>query len=126
MKAVLFTFLLSAGAASAIEVPSGQPVELQEVLIDDMGEETWLRFRFVAPQISREAGAISYEQASEDMLHLCSALALPYIADFALEGDIIIVSLADRQTEFGQPDPDATQFFEAFRPQGDTCMWEVL
>ena len=30
----------------------------------------------------------------------------------------IVISLADRPVPFGQPDPEATQFFEAFRPEG--------
>lgn len=30
-------------------LPSGQAVELREVLIDTVGTERWLRFRFLAP-----------------------------------------------------------------------------
>ncbi|MGJ8616077.1 MAG: DUF6497 family protein, partial [Sulfitobacter sp.] len=64
--------------------------------------------------------------AAADMFELCATLALPYIAQYELESQIIVVSFADRITEFGVSDPDATQFFEAFRPQGDTCIWEGL
>ena len=117
---------LLAGPAQAIDVPSGQPVELQEVLVDSMGAETWLRFRFIAPQIARDGGSITYEEAEPDMAWLCEALALPYIAEYALEGQIIVISLADRATEFGTADPEATQFFEAYRPVDDTCIWEGL
>ena len=59
-------------------------------------------------------------------MHLCETLALPYIAEYALSGDVVVISLADRDTEFGQADPDATQFFEAFRPVDNTCIWEGL
>jgi hypothetical protein len=126
--AAVFATALTLGAspALAIDVPSGQPVELQEVLVDDLGDEVWLRFRFIAPQIAREAGAIPYDVAAPDMAHLCQSMALPYITEYALEGQVIVVSLADRATEFGVPDPDATQFFEAFRPLDGACIWEGL
>ena len=122
----VFATLLTATPAFAIDVPSGQPIKLQEVLVDDVGGEVWLRFRFIAPEIARDGGSVNYEAAATDMFELCATLALPYITQYDLEGQIIVVSLADRTTEFGVPDPDATQFFEAFRPQGDTCIWEGL
>ena len=126
MKAVFLALFLAASPALAIDVPSGQPVELQEVLVDDVGGQTWLRFRFVAPEIARDGGSIDNEAAAPDMMHLCVSVALPYITQYDLDGQIIVVSLADRVTEFGVPDPDATQFFEAFRADGDTCIWEGL
>lgn len=126
MKALLTVFFLVASPALAIDVPSGQPVDLQEVLIDEVGTETWLRFRFVAPQISRDTNGVDYETAAFDMGHLCEVLAIPYIVDFDLNGDVIVISLADRNTEFGVADPDVTQFFEAYRPVDDTCIWEGL
>ncbi len=113
--------LLSAQQARAVDVPSGQPVTLQEVLIDTVGAETWLRFRFVAERITMADDA---EATAQDMGHLCVALALPYIAEYQLDGDVIVISLADRVTEFGVAAPEATQFFEAYRPSGKTCIWE--
>jgi hypothetical protein len=101
-------------------------VALQEVLVEELGEETWLRFRFIAPDISRAGADIGYEAAAGDMIHLCEMLALPYMAEYALKGDVIVVSLADRAVEFGVPDPEATQFFEAFRPVDNSCIWEHL
>lgn len=126
MKRLALALTLAATPALAIDVPSGQPVELREVLVDDLGDEVWLRFRFIAPEIAREGGSITYATAEPDFMHLCETLALPYIAEYALSGDVIVISLADRDTEFGLPDPDATQFFEAFRPVDNTCIWEGL
>tara|TARA_R110002072_G_scaffold40393_7_gene114580 strand:- start:530 stop:910 length:381 start_codon:yes stop_codon:yes gene_type:complete len=126
MKRLILALILAAAPALAIDVPSGQPIELQEVLIDEVGGEVWLRFRFIAPEIARDGGSINNEVAAPDMMHLCATLALPYIAQYDLNGQIIVVSLADRITEFGVQDPDATQFFEAFRADGDTCIWEGL
>ena len=118
--------ILAATPALAIDVPSGQPVELQEVLVEQMDDETWLRFRFIAPRIARENGSVDYLQAEPDMTHLCTTLAIPYAAEYGLDGDVIVVSLADRAVEFGAANPDATQFFEAYRPRDGVCIWEGL
>ena len=123
---LLAALILAATPASAIDVPSGQSVELQEVLVDTIGAETWLRFRFIAPQIALEGGTVDYATAAEDMTHLCDTLAVPYIADFDLTGDVIVISLADRAVDFGTADPDATQFFEAYRVADNLCIWEGL
>jgi hypothetical protein len=60
------------------------------------------------------------------MQHLCDTTALPYMAEYDLTGDMIVISLSDRKTEFGVADPDATQFFEAYRPVDNLCIWEEL
>ena len=112
--------------AQAETVPSGQPITLHEVLVDQVNDETWLRFRFIAPLIARDTGTIDYATAAPDMQHLCDTVALSYMQDLTLEGEMIVISLSDRETEFGTPDPDATQFFEAFRPVDNSCIWEVL
>lgn len=116
------------GPASAqlVEVPSGQPVHLQEVLIDTVETQTWLRFRFVAPAIAREGGSVDYAAAEPDMAHLCADFALRYIAEQALTVNRIAISLADRETEFGASDPEATQFIEVYRPDGGACIWEAF
>jgi hypothetical protein len=114
-------FALAAGAS---EVPSGQQVVLHEVLVDAQGATTYLRFRFLAPQIGAGVDNISFGVAGEDMMHLCQTLALPYIAQHNLEGDSVVISFMDRVTEFGQADPDATQYFESFRPENGVCMWD--
>lgn len=110
----------------AAEVPSGQQTVLHEVLVDAQEGATYLRFRFFTPQIGAGTGAeqVDFEIAGADMMHLCEAVALPYMAQYALTGDKIVISFMDRITEFGQPDPDATQYFESFRPENGTCMWD--
>jgi hypothetical protein len=115
---------LAATPVWAFDMPSGQPADLQEVLLDEVTGESWVRFRFVAPQIARDGGTVTYEAAAEDMVFLCTHLALPYLTEYSLAADVIVISFADRTTEFGVPDPDATQFFEAFRAEGDTCVFE--
>lgn len=126
MKRVIALMMLGAGPLWAMDVPSGQPVELQEVLVDDLGGETWVRFRFVAPRIGVAKDALPHAVVVDDMAHLCVTLALPYMGQYALEGDVIVVSLADRSIDFGETNPDVTQYFEAFRPVDNTCIWEAL
>ena len=117
--------LLSVVPAAAQDVPSGQPLELSEVLIDTVGAETWVRFRFIAPDIARDTGAVSYADAEGDFQALCDGFALDYLVEFDLDPDVIVVSLMDRPVPFGTADPDATQFIEAFRPGPNSCVWEA-
>ncbi len=116
--------ILIATPLAAIPVPSGQEATLHEVLVDAQESKTYLRFRYITPQIGAGAEKISFEVAGNDMLHLCETFALPYIDQYALEGDTIVISFMDRITEFGVPDPDAIQYFESFRPESGVCMWD--
>jgi len=116
----------SANAEQALQVPSGQPVTLGEVLIDDSQGETWVRFRFVAPRIGEENGEVSYEKAAPDMDHLCQNLALPYLSEYALDPARVVISLSDRPVPFGTANPQATQYFEAYRPENTSCIWEAF
>ncbi|UWQ29995.1 hypothetical protein K3557_05465 [Leisingera sp. M523] len=121
--------VLSASAAEPVAVPSGQPVTLAEVLLDEapgQAGETWARFRFLAPEIARETGSVSYEAAAPDMDHLCETLAVPYLAGHGLTAARVVISLSDRMVPFGAQDPAATQFFEAYRPVAAGCMWEAF
>lgn len=113
-----------ATSAAAQDVPSGQSVTLNEVLIDEVGAEAWLRFRFLAPQIAQGADAVTYAQAEPDFVALCDTVALPYLAEYDLTADVIVVSLMDREVPFGQADPEATQFFETFRLENGACVWQ--
>lgn len=117
---------LSATSVFAHEVPSGQPVSLSEVLLDAVGSESWVRFRFIAPEIAKETGTVSYGQAEGDFQALCDEFALTYMTDFDLTADVVVISLMDRPVPFGTSDPEATQFFEAFRPYADGCVWEAF
>jgi len=113
-------------AVAAQDMPSGQSVTLHEVLVDTVNGENWLRFRFIAPSINKDVGGLAYDSAFEDIEHLCTEIAVPYIAKYDLKSDLVVVSMADQKTKFGETNPDATQFFEAFRVQNDICIWEAF
>ena len=118
--------VIVATVAGAQDVPSGQPITLHEVLLDNVNGEDWLRFRFIAPRIGRADSDISYADSAPDMAHLCGNVVIPYMAEYNLTGHLIVVSLADQETEFGATNPDATQFFDAFRVENGACIWEVF
>lgn len=107
-----------------VSVPSAQVIYLQEVIADEAPGDLWLRFRFVAPNLSVTGQA---EHALErDMAHLCDHVALPYIETHKIAPARISVSLADRIIPFGQAAPNATQFFELFSAGNATCIWEAF
>ena len=114
------------GDATLIPVPSGQPVALQDVIWNVPGPDGLaVRFRFVAPQIARDSGTISYETAAEDIFHLCQTYALPRLSEFGPQPTQIIISFSDQPVPFGETAPEATQFFEAFTFQHGACIWEI-
>ncbi|WP_237212396.1 DUF6497 family protein [Ruegeria lacuscaerulensis] len=109
-----------------LPVPSGQPVHLSDVLLDNNPGELWVRFRFIAPKIGSTVGRIGYDVASADMEHLCQTLAVAYVAKYELDPARVVISLSDRPIEFGRSSPDATQYFEAYRLEQSRCIWEGL
>ncbi len=118
---------LGAGAAQAeaVDVPSGQPVEFLERLIepDNYDGMTW-RFRFVAPQIARDGGTVSLETAIADMDALCAGFALTRFNSTGALPSQVIISLADARTVHGVAAPGVTQFFEAYAVEDNTCIWK--
>ncbi len=107
-----------------ITVPSGQPMTLLEVIANQPGEGLAYRFRFVAPEIARERGEMDFEMIGADMEYLCNSYALPRIPLGGPVPNQIIISIADRPTPFGDPVPEATQVFEAYTIDVDTCLPE--
>jgi hypothetical protein len=115
------------GADQVIPVPSGQTVTLQDVVWNEPGADgLTIRFRFVAPAIAREGGTVPFETAVWDMLALCQTYALPRIAEAGPVPAQVIVSMSDRPVVFGEADPAATQFFEAYSIEDGNCIWEAF
>ncbi len=113
------------GAGPVIAVPSGQPVTWLETLSEPPGPDgSVVRFRFLAPAIDRATGHVGFEQAAEDMQHLCDTFALPRIAAADPPPDRIIISLASRPVAFGVTNSEVTRYFEAYRPGKGSCHWE--
>ena len=112
-------------SANAITVPSGQQVTFHDFIWGEPGPSGLaIRFRFIAPAISRQDGEADFSALEADMLHLCETYALPRISNTGPQPSQVIISLSDRPVDFGEADPDATQFFEGYRPKDGTCIWE--
>lgn len=126
---ILVTLALLASPVAAqqvVEVPSGQDVALNEVLVDEVTNETIVRFRFVAPEIARDGGTVDYDTAAADIEHLCRHLVIPYLGEYALSPERVVISMSDRDVPFGEANPQATQFFEAYRLESADCIWEAF
>lgn len=114
-------------AEEEIKVPSGQKVTIIDVVQDTQGPAgLTYRFRFLAPAIARQGGTVGADAAEADMQALCDGYALARLPSTGPKPEEIVISLSDRPVAFGEPDPDATQYFEAYRPDGKSCVWEAF
>ena len=125
------------GSDAPLDVPSGQVVTLQEVIVDHaVPNAATYRFRFIAPAIARDGGGMDFETSIADMQHLCDTYALAQVAAASpapvadttpakLPGTVqVIIAFSDMALPFGQTNPDATQFFMAFSVQDGVCALE--
>ena len=116
---------MKAEYGAVVAVPSGQVVTLQDVVWNEPGPEGLVaRFRFVAPGIAKNGGTVDLATAAADMHDLCSRYALPRLATTGPKPTQVIISMSDVAVEFGDAAPEATQFFEAYAIEGNTCIWE--
>jgi hypothetical protein len=109
-------------AASIVDAPSGQPLELIEAFWDrgDAAEPV-LRLRFLAPEIG---GWRAFRDVEGDFLHLCRSIGLARAR--RSEGTLIVITMLSRPLPFGASDPETIQYIEAFRAEADDCAWEAF
>jgi len=130
--AMLLSVLLSVWPAQSqspvqITVPSGQEISLVEQFLEPQDNgDLWFRLRFLTPQIGVKDHQMTYEKSQDDLLYLCQSVALKNLSDSGQAAQLIIITLMDRLVTFGSAEPSATQFFEVFRPENATCIWEDL
>ncbi|MEQ8901581.1 MAG: DUF6497 family protein [Roseovarius sp.] len=115
----------AAAQEEVLRLPSGLEARVHEVLTDrPAGGGLTYRFRFVAEGF--EGGEAGLERVMEDLDWLCVTYALPRLSNIGPQPGRVVISLADRPSEFGVYDPAVIQVFEAYRPEGDTCIWEMF
>lgn len=115
------------GDGLTLPLPSGQVVTLVETIWNTQGPMGLVtRFRFVAPEINPDTGSVGFDVAAQDIAWICQNFALEKVAEFGPLPSQIIVSLEDREVPFGEADPEATQFFEAYRIENGSCIWEAF
>lgn len=118
---------LARGAAAqeeALPLPSGLVAVLQEVLTAEPGEGLTYRFRFVAEGF--RGGGEDLDLLATDLAWLCESYALPRLPAIGPRPNRIVISLADRPSQFGVYDPQVIQVFEAFSPRDGACVWEMF
>jgi hypothetical protein len=76
--------------------------------------------------IGQGADAKSFADVEGDFERLCTSVVLPYLDEYALTADAVVVSMLSRPVAFGVSDPEATQYVEVFRVSSGTCVWEGL
>lgn len=104
-------------------LPSGLEAQLQEMLWNEPGNGLVYRFRFVAPGLT---GQEDFETMMTDLEYLCNSYAVPRLSNIGPQPRQIVISVADRESEFGVIDPDVTQVFEAYRLDQGGCIWEMF
>lgn len=115
------------GDPADITLPSGQVVQLQDVVWNAPGPAgLTLRFRFIAPAIAESGGTVDFDTASTDMLWLCESYALSRVPVTGPQPAQIVISLSDRPVAFGETAPDVTQFFEAYSLTDGRCVVEMF
>jgi hypothetical protein len=112
-----------APAGEAVEVPSGRALSLIEIVTNARGPEgATARFRFLAPGLTPD----DVEAASDDMQAVCDSFAIQRIDGMVPAPQQIVISFASEVVPFGEPAPDVVQFFESYRPENGSCVWEVF
>ena len=118
---VAAVLLASPSAAQDVTVPSGLDVSLIDVILEN--ETQTARFRFLVPAIGG-ADPVDYAAVVPDFEHLCNALAIPGLAANGWAAKDIVISLSEAEVPFGTVTDDVIQYFQPFRVENDTCIWE--
>lgn len=110
-------------AGPTVEVPSGRTLSLIDVITNAPGPAgAAARFRFLAPGLAPE----EVEAAAADMQVVCDSFALERTDGMVPEPQQIIITFMSAEVPFGEAAPDVVQFFESFRIENGTCLWEVF
>lgn len=105
--------------AQQLAVPSGQPLSFLEFIAED--EAGIVRFRFLAPEIGK---GYAYQDVMQDFQVICDQQVMPVLDANGLVPRQIVLSMSAADIPFGEPAPEVLQFFELFRPENGTCIWE--
>jgi hypothetical protein len=98
-------------------------ITLLEVREEAQADGTvWLRFRYVAPGITRD----EYDEIQGDFEALCQGAAVNYRPATGMQVSQAVISIASEPVDFGATAPNVSQFFEAFRLEDGACIWEAF
>ncbi len=111
-------------AAQPVSVPSGHEMALFDVIFEESPDIA--RFRFVAPGLAPDGAGLLFEDVLDDLDHLCMQVVLPALVAADLVVPLVVISLSEQETAFGELTPNTVQFFQPFEIKDDTCVWELF
>jgi hypothetical protein len=112
-----------APAGNGLDVPSGRELTLIDIVTNAPGPAgATARFRFLAPGLSEA----DLEASAADMQAVCDRFAIQRIDGMVPAPQQIIISFASEAVPFGEAAPEVVQFFESYRPEEGTCIWEAF
>ncbi len=103
-----------------MQLPSGAQAHLYEVIGQGTAE---LRLRYVSAGFDPRGA--DTEMLLADVTFICETNVLAGASEYNTPQSVI-VSLADRPSEFGVLNTEVQQIFEAFTVHGNTCIWEAF
>ncbi|MGH1423556.1 MAG: DUF6497 family protein [Pseudooceanicola sp.] len=111
------------GQEEAPTVPSGIALTLQEVREEtDPAGNPVVRFRYVALELAN----VGFARVEGDFDVICKDQVLPWVALKDPLPKRAVISMASAPVEFGATAPDVTQYFEVYRLENGSCIWEGL
>ncbi len=120
-SALVAILLTTPSWAQDIAVPSGHDVSVIDVILEEPTQTA--RFRFLMPAIGA-TDPVAYADVLSDFEYLCNAMAIPGLAAHDWAAKDIVISLASETLPFGTVTDTVTQYFQPFRVENDTCIWE--
>lgn len=121
ISAALLCGVASGLRAQTVEVPSGLEMSLFDVVLEE--DTGTARFRFLAPAIG-QSDQIAFSDVAVDFQYLCDELVIPGLVANGWTAQDIVISMSAAEVPFGTVTADVTQFFQPFRIEDDTCIWE--
>ncbi|MCF7699677.1 DUF6497 family protein [Loktanella sp. M215] len=108
--------------AQQIAVPSGLEISLYDVILD--ADSQVARFRFLVPAIAPEAGNKTFGDVIGDLQFVCDSVIVPALLEHGWTTGDVVLSVSDKPVDFGTYDSQVVQYFQPFRLDRDTCVWE--
>lgn len=96
---------------------------MQEIITEDGGNGAVTRLRYVTDGFAPDD--MAPDVALGDMVFICQTKVLPDLTA-PVDGQTVIISLADRAAPFGVIDSSVAQIFEVFTILDATCIWEAF
>ena len=107
--------------AQEIDVPSGAPMTLHEVMLEN--DPMLARFRFVSAAIDPAGAGRGFADLVDDLQYLCDQVVIPSLAANDWAGEDVVISVSSQIAEFGVFDEGITQFFQPYRIADGACVW---